>query len=397
MSTLDVLEARRRYASIGAIPADMLRKEIYRAWERSHVQGANPHALQAEKLSGLDTERLLEQKSYLITAASSYMRLLSQAAGTERHAVMLSEENAILLDVVGDEQSVKGPEKVPGPGCLLTEAVAGANGIGTPLAENGYVEIIASEHFIDGFHPFTCQGIPLRSHKGETIGVLSISVRRPEVGQRLKEILLCASHGIEAELLAKRLEEDVRRVLASSPDEYKPLEELRQDIIQTHNAARLRLEAVSRFIAGNRFEYALKLLGQAEESIQLFRRRAILWRDMASLEVGAIQPISLTERVRELVELLSTEAAIRKVEVILDLRDFVRVEADLRSFLRNLLGYFLQAFDTAGKGGAVKVEVHQIPSLSSGQVRLLPISAPNTVQSTPTPFILRLPLLRSLL
>lgn len=392
--TKDALEAGRRYLSTGAISAGMLRQVVCRAWERSHVHGANARALQAEKLSGLDTERLLLRQGSLIGAARPYLRLLSQAAGADRHAVMLSEHNAIVLDVVGDERSVRGPESVPGPGSLLTEGVAGANGLGTPLAEEGYVEIIGPEHFIEGFHPFSCQGIPLRNEKQEIVGALSISVRRQEVGQRLKEILLCASHGIEAELLQGRVEEDMRRVLTAAPDDYKALEELRQDIIQAQNAGRLRLEAVSRLAATNRFDYALQLLRQAEESIQLFRRRAALWRDLASLEIGAIQPVSLTDSVRELVELLCTEAAIRKIEVIMEIQEPVRVEADPRNLSRRLFHYFVRAFEIAGSGGAVRVQVLMMPLLSEGQVRLSPIPAPSSVKSEPPPFILAFPIER---
>ncbi len=388
------IEAGRQYLSTGAISAGMLRQVVCRAWERSHIQGANARALQAEKLSSLDTERLLERQRSLIGAARPYLRLLSQAAGADRHAVMLSEHNAIVLDVVGDERSVRGPESVPGPGSLLTEGVAGANGLGTPLAEEGYVEIIGPEHFIEGFHPFSCQGIPLRNDKREIVGALSISVRRQEVGQRLKEILLCASHGIEAELLQGRLEEDMRRVLASAPNDYKALEELRQDIIQAQNAGRLRLEAVSRLAATNRFDFALQLLRQAEESIQLFRRRAALWRDLASLEIGALQPVSLTDSVRELVDLLSTEAAIRKIEVIMEILEPVRVEADPRSLSRRLFHYFLRAFEIAGSGGAVRVAVFMRSLLSEGQVKLIPIPAPSRVQSAPPPFILAFPIER---
>ncbi|WP_017721915.1 GAF domain-containing protein [Kamptonema formosum] len=396
MSTLteDALEAGRRYLSTGAISAGILRQVVCRAWERSHEQGANARALQAEKLSNLETERLLERQHFLISAARPYIRLLSQAAGADRHAVMLSEPNAIVLDVVGDERSVRGPESVPGPGSLLTEGVAGANGLGTPLAEAGYVEIIGPEHFIEGFHPFSCQGIPLRNDKQEIVGALSISVRRQEVGQRLKEILLCASHGIEAELLQGRLEEDMRSVLTAAPDDYKALEELRQDIIQAQNAGRLRLEAVSRLAATNRLDYALQLLRQADESIQLFRRRAALWRDLASLEIGAIQPVSLTDTVRELVDLLSTEAAIRKIEVIIEIQEPVKVRADPRSLSRGLFHYFVRAFEIAGSGGAVRVEVLMVPLLSEGQARLSPIPAPRSVKSEPSPFILAFPIER---
>jgi len=393
-SEIDVLEARRIYKSTGAIPAQMLRSTIYRAWERSHLQGANSQALQAEKLSGLATERLIQQKQTLIQVATPYIRMLSQAAGTDRHAVMLGDQNAIVLDVVGDKQTVQGPEPFPGPGSLLSEAVGGANGIGTPLAEADYVEIISAEHFIDGFHPFTCQGIPLRDDKQEIIGVLSISLRRADARQRLKEILLCASGGVEAELLIANLEKDVRRVLESHPNEYQPLEELRQDIIQAHQAARLKLEVVSRMVAVNRLDYAIQLLRQAEQSIQIFRRRAEIWRNLASFEIGTLQPVSLTDNISNLVDLLSTEVAIRQVEVVTDWYEPISVVADPRSLLRQLLHYFLQAFDHAGKGGIVKVEVHKIPNSELAQLSFIVIPVFNISQSAPTSQVFYLPITR---
>ncbi len=393
----NALDAGRKYISTGAISSEMLRQPIYHAWERSHMQGANPHLLQVEKLSSLDTERLLEKEKFLIDAARPYLRVLSQAVGRERHAVMLSDRDAIVLDLVGDEQSVRGPDSVPGPGSLLTESVAGANGIGTPLAENNYVEIIGPEHFIEGFHPFTCQGIPLRNEKSETIGCLSISVRRPEVGQKLKEILFCASHGIEAELLQARLEGDVRRVLTSTPHDYKALENLRQDIVQAHNSGRLRLEAVSRLVARNHFEYALQLLQQAEESIQIFRRRACLWRDLVSSEIGADQTISLTDTVCNFIDLLSTEANIRKIAMVLCCQEEVKIQADPRRFVRQLFHYFIKAFDLAGVGGAVKIEIEKISPSLSGQVSLTPIPALNTVGAYPASFTIKRPLAKNIL
>ncbi|MDZ8026068.1 MAG: sigma-54-dependent Fis family transcriptional regulator [Nostoc sp. DedQUE01] len=390
--TSNVLEAGRIYRSIGAIPPDLLRADIYRAWERSHLQGANPHTLQAESLSSLDTERLLEKHSYLINAVRPYFRILSQAAGRERHAVMLSNHEAILLDVIGDEQTIDGPEPFPLPGTLLSEAVAGANGIGTTLAEENYTEIVAAEHFIDGFYPFTCQGTPLRNDKGEIVGVFSISVRNPDAGQRLKEILLCASHGIEAEFLVTSLEKDVRHVLASNPDDYQPLENLRQDIIQAHQTTRLQLEIISRMVAVNTVDYAMQLLQQAEKSIQIFRRRAKVWRDLASLERGIPQVLILTDVVQDLVDLLSTEAAIRKVEVVMHFSEPVMIFADLKSLSRQLLSYFLYAFESANKGGIVEVELVTILHSELVQVSFHSIPGLNISQSDVNSYIFTLPI-----
>ncbi len=324
------------------------------------MQGANPRAMQAEQLSVRETEQLLEQNRDLINAARPYFRMLSQAAGQERHAVMLGDRNAIVLGVMGDDQTINGPEPFPNSGSLLSEGIAGANGIGTSLAEAGYVEIAATEHFIEGFHPFTCQGIPLYNEKREVTGVFSISVRRPEVGQRLKEILLCASHGIEADLMVANLEKDIRQVLAASPDDYQPLEKLKQDLIQSHQAARLKLEMSSRLVARSRLDYALQLVQQAEQSIQLFRRRANLWHDLASSQRGIVQSICITDKLDDLIDLLKTEIAIRRVELVPCWTEPIRVLADHKELIRQLLRYFLKSFEQMVEGDSVAVRVEKL-------------------------------------
>lgn len=280
----------------------------------------------------------------------------------------------------------------PDPVLCYQKVSPGANGIGTPLVEADYVEIISAEHFIEGFHPFTCQGIPLRNDKQGIIGVLSISMRRADAGQRMKEILLCASHGVEADLLIANLEKDIRRVLESNPDEYQPLEDLRQDIIQAHQAARLKLEVVSRMMALNRLDYAVQLLRQAEQSIQLFRRRAEIWRNLASNEIDRLQPVSITDKISDLIDILSTEAGIRQIEIITDWYEAIAVVAEPKSLLRHLLRYFLQAFDRAGKGGIVNVAVREISNCDLVQVSFTTTSVVNFSSPTPNSQIFYLPI-----
>lgn len=97
--------------------------------------GANPRLRRAEAPSAVDTERLLERQGKIIRAAQPYLRALSRAADGERHAAMLGNAGSIVLDVLGDDLGVQGPERVPGPGALLDERACGANWIGTPLAQ----------------------------------------------------------------------------------------------------------------------------------------------------------------------------------------------------------------------------------------------------------------------
>jgi transcriptional regulator of acetoin/glycerol metabolism len=361
MTELDSREAWRRYASVGALEARLLREPVLRAWERAHVQGASPHQLKAERLSEADRVRLLAAESGFISAARPYMEALSRAAGGERHAAMLGDAHAVVLEVVGDEASVAGPEAVPGPGALLSEAVSGANGIGTPLAEGAYAELVGAEHFIGGFHPFTCQGLPVRGADGEVEGSLSVSVRSPQAAGRLRDILVCAAHGIEAELLRARLEADIQRLLAEDrageAGGSDALENLRQDVLQLHTASRLRLQSAASMSARSRFEQALRLVAVAQDTAREFQRRARLFLELAGSDVSPARPLVLCEKVEQLVALLGKEAEMRRVQVVLERLDPCTVEADPRRLSRSLLHLLLRAFDVAQGGGVVRVAV----------------------------------------
>lgn len=348
-----VREAWRRYVSTGALSGRSLREPIRLAWERCHDHGTSPVQARAESLSGEGTEQLLAARAELVTAARPYLTSLSRAAGSERHAAMLGDERAVVLDLVGDHETVHGPEPFPGPGALLAEEVSGANGIGTPLAGGEYVELVGPEHFIGGFHVFTCQGTPVRSPDGSVAGVISTSVRRVEASARLRDILVCAAHGIEAELLRARLEEDVRRVV-SSPS-AGTLSRLRDDVTQSYTSARVRLEAASRGAAERGLDATLALIGHAQRAIERFRRQAALWRELAADEIGAPRRIALERLAGDVVDILQTEARVRRVELGAKALEPAAVRADGRALARAIFAAVLDALEGAGPGGAVHV------------------------------------------
>lgn len=349
-----VRDAWRRYVSTGALIHTALREPIFRAWERCHDLGTSPLQPQAEMLSPDATERLLEERADVIEAARPYMAALSRAAGNDRHAAMLGDERGVVLDIVGDEETVHGPEPFPGPGALLAEEVSGANGIGTPLAAEEYVELVGPEHFIGGFHVFTCQGTPLHAPDGSVAGIISTSVRKVEASARLREILICAAHGVEAELLRGRLEQDVSR-LVTSPS-TSALQRLRDDVIQSFTSARVRLDTAARRAAERGVDATSALIEEAQRAIDRFRRQAALWRDLAASEVGTRRAIPLETLAGTLAELLQTEARVRRIELRADFLEPVMAEADTRELSRRAFTALLEAIDNAGVGGTVHVE-----------------------------------------
>ncbi|MCY1080670.1 hypothetical protein [Archangium lansingense] len=387
-------QAWARYVSTGLIDGSLLREPVLRAWERAHELGANPKAAKPERLSERDTERLLEQQQALITAARPYMEVLFRAVGLERHAVTLGDPNAVVLSTLGDEASLYGPKRwLPGPGSLMSEEVCGTNGLGTPLATSGYFEVEGPEHFIGVFHPFTCQGIPIRDAGGKVTGALCTSLRLQVASSRLQDMLVCAAHGIEAELLLRQLESDIREVLAAPGDEQS-LRVLREEVDRQRESSREGLRMAARQATVSRFEHALRLLKLAEETVQHIRHRALVWRTLASLEEGQRRPVVLTELVRELLGLLREEALRQQVELVLGEQEPVHVEADALVLSRQLLHAALQALTLAGPGGAVRIDVRLESLLLVGRATFLPLPAPEHAQVAPLPQSVTSPAIR---
>ncbi|PTL81682.1 phytochrome sensor protein [Vitiosangium sp. GDMCC 1.1324] len=382
-----------RYVSTGIINGSLLREPVLRAWARAHELGVNPKAAKPERLSERDTERLLAQQQALITAAWPYMDVLFRAAGLERHAVMLSDAHAVVLSILGDEAIVHGREQAPGPGSLMSEEVCGPNGLGTALATSGYFEVVGPEHFIGVFHPFTCQGIPIWDAKGKVAGSLSAVVRRPEASSRLRDMLLCAAHGIEAELLLLQLKSDIREVMAAPGDE-QALRVLREEVDRLRESSREGLRVAARQATVSRFEYALRLLRLAEETVHDIRHRALVWRSLASLEEGLHRPVALTELVRALLGLLREEALHQRVELVLGEQEPVHVEADVLRLSRQLLHAALRALVLAGPGGVVRIDVRLESHLLVGKATFLPLPAPAYAQVAPLPQSVTSPALR---
>lgn len=361
-------EVWRHYVCTRAIPHDVLREPIYRAWRRCDQVGASPFVMQARELRAYQARALFERESNLIEAARPYMQALSKSAGDERHAAMLGDRDAVVIDVLGDEESVHGPQRVPGPGALLAEQQAGSNGIGSPLAEGGYIELVGPEHFIEGFHPFTCQGLPLKGPNGETAGVLSTSVRRVEASHRIREILFCAAHGIEAELIRRQLSLELQNLMVGDP-ETSLLDRLQQDLVQIHGAARLRLEKAIRLAGSVRQPEVLQQVEAANALIMRFQNRSRLWREIALPSTETPHFHDLARYVNEMSALLETEAAVHGLEVEVRCATPVHVYADRFDLQRTLFRAFLRAFESSTPNSTMPVEVVVDERLMMGIVR----------------------------
>jgi transcriptional regulator of acetoin/glycerol metabolism len=344
-----VLDAWRTFIRSGQIDS-AVRPQIQRAWTRSRNHGCSPYMPRAELLSPSETIALLKRESRLVEIASPFLGALSRAAGGERHAAMLGDAEGRVLKIVADAETAS-DEQFPRAGSLLSEASAGANGIGTALADGHYVELVGPEHFIEGFHSFTCQGVPLYTGPRDAIGVISMSVRRIETADRIRDILFCASEAAECELLSAHFS----RLLLRPEGTDAVLEELRQDIVQRIASARFQLEFAARRIASG--QTASDLLLDAERLIDRFRRQAGVWRNLVDDSIGSPEPVAVHDLVVEFTDLLQTEARINGVTLHADQIDPVLALDDIRALTRRLLSAVLNSLQRAARGSTLHVSI----------------------------------------
>lgn len=370
-----VQRAWSHFVTTGACaPADV-RPYVMRAWERSRAAGCDATQGRAQRLSAAQTAQLLQAQDGLVHVAAPFLSALSRAAGADRHAAMLADGQGRLLQVVGDEATLA-DENFPSPGTLLSEAIAGANGVGTTLAENGYVELVGPEHYIEGFHAFTCQGVPLASPEAECAGVLSMSVRRLDTADRVRDILFCASEAAQCELLARWLSS-----ATAGGERGATLERLRQDMVQRITMVRLRLELAARQIANG--ADATATIDAAHDLSRRFRRQSAIWRHLALTEVATPQPerIELADLAADFVDLLQTEARVAAVTLRWGRAARVIVVEDPRLLSQRLLSAFLTAMQTATLGATLEINIHEAGG--RGYLHLMEAGAPKVLPMSP--------------
>src|SRR6266849_310187 len=99
------------------------------------------------------------------------------AIARESQLYQLRDAKGRLLDVVGDagiRRRLAHIDFVPGGN--WSEAGAGTNAIGTALADGHVVQLMAAEHYCDGWQDLTCTASPIRHpFTGEIIGVLDVT------------------------------------------------------------------------------------------------------------------------------------------------------------------------------------------------------------------------------
>jgi len=210
---------REGFLTTGSLTMYALRSVIRDSWQRCHVMQVNPLRRCAPLAIAREAQlyHLREVNELLIRATRSAMSHLTDFLADSGYVIVLSDAKGCLLDVVGDVGIRRRLARIDFvPGGDWSEAAAGTNAIGTALADGHVVQLMAAEHYCDGWQDLTCTAAPVRHpFTGEIVGILDVTGDYHLIRPFLTNSLAAAALEVQHEL----------RTLLTTPKQqtYQPI------------------------------------------------------------------------------------------------------------------------------------------------------------------------------
>src|SRR5438876_3286837 len=195
---------RKEFLTTGLLPLSTPRPIIFNSWQRCQALQVNPARRYAPLALAREAQlqNLREANEVLIRATHSVMSYLTDFLAGSGYVVVLSDAKGCLLEVLGDVAIRRRLARIDFvPGGDWSEAAAGTNAIGTALADRHVVQLMAAEHYCDGWTDLTCTAAPIRHpFTGEVLGVLDVTGDYRLIRSFLTNSLAAAALEVQQEL-----------------------------------------------------------------------------------------------------------------------------------------------------------------------------------------------------
>src|SRR5881227_2555398 len=192
---------REGFLTTGGLATHSPRSLILESWQRCHAMNVNPSRRFAPLAVARESQlyQLREANELLIRATHSVMGRLTDFLAGSGYVIVLSDVKGCLLDVLGDAGIRRRLARIDFvPGGNWSEAAAGTNAIGTALADGHVVQLMAAEHYCDGWQDFTCTAAPIRHPvTSQVIGVLNVTGDYRLIRSHLTSLLATAALEVE--------------------------------------------------------------------------------------------------------------------------------------------------------------------------------------------------------
>ncbi|MBS4095239.1 MAG: sigma-54-dependent Fis family transcriptional regulator [Sulfuricella sp.] len=206
-------QARHLLLERGELPGGLLKEHVERSWRRSLAAGLAPAGRLGETphLSAGELARAVARQRELIANARPVMEYLHGQTRNSGSMVILSDENGVLLQSLGDADFLTRAERVAlMPGASWHERHRGTNAIGTALSEGSPVVVHGAEHYLERNAFLTCAAAPIVAPDGRLLGILDISGEQRSRHPHTFGLVRAAAQMIENRLFEARHGESVR-------------------------------------------------------------------------------------------------------------------------------------------------------------------------------------------
>src|SRR2546425_10515823 len=195
---------REGFLTTGSLATHIPRSLILESWQRCHAMNVNPSRRFAPLAIARESQlyQVREVNELLVRATHSVMGHLTDFLAGSGYVIVLSDAKGCLLDVLGDAGIRRRLARIDFvPGGDWSEAAAGTNAIGTALADRHVVQLMAAEHYCDGWTDLTCTAAPIRHpFTGEVMGVLDVTGDYRLIRSFLTNSLAAAALEVQQEL-----------------------------------------------------------------------------------------------------------------------------------------------------------------------------------------------------
>src|SRR6266568_2761790 len=195
---------REEFLTTGAHAMYTPRSIILESWQRCNDLQVNPSRRFAPLAVARESQlyQLREANELLVRATRSVMGRLTDFLADSGYVIVLSDAKGCLLDVLGDAGIRRRLARIDFvPGGNWSEAAAGTNAIGTALADRHVVQLMAAEHYCDGWQDLTCTAAPIRHpFTGEVMGVLDVTGNYRLIRSFLTNSLAAAALEVQQEV-----------------------------------------------------------------------------------------------------------------------------------------------------------------------------------------------------
>jgi transcriptional regulator of acetoin/glycerol metabolism len=165
-----------------------------------------PEALVVERSELMDRQ---EKLCNLVEIARAEMTNLYQQVAGSGHAILLTDNDGVVLNYVGDPMFTSTASKTAlQTGAIWTEQAQGTNGMGTCLVEKRPLIVHQDEHFYTKNTNLTCSAAPIFDPTGNILAVLDASSESSRAQQHTMVLVNMSAQLIENRLFLCRMRDN---------------------------------------------------------------------------------------------------------------------------------------------------------------------------------------------